>query len=33
VGDAQQCSVEIRNRQLAAKIVKPPFVKNGKAVY
>ncbi len=33
VGDAEQCHVEIRNRQLAAKIVKAPFVKNGEALY
>ncbi|MCW8918434.1 MAG: glycine cleavage system aminomethyltransferase GcvT [Gammaproteobacteria bacterium] len=33
VGDAGECLVEIRNRQLKARIVKPPFVKNGKAVY
>jgi aminomethyltransferase len=33
VGDADECLVEIRNRQLKAKIVKPPFVRNGKAVY
>jgi aminomethyltransferase len=32
-GDAEQCVVEIRNRQLKAKIVKPPFVRNGKATY
>lgn len=32
-GDAQECQVEIRGRQLRARIVKPPFVKNGKAVY
>lgn len=33
VGDAEQCHVEIRNRQLNARIVKPPFVKDGKAQY
>ena len=33
VGDAEQCLVEIRNRQLAAKIVKAPFVKNGQPLY
>jgi aminomethyltransferase len=33
VGDADECLVEIRNRQLKARIVKPPFVRNGKAVY
>ena len=27
------CQVEIRNRQLNAKIVKPPFVRNGEACY
>jgi aminomethyltransferase len=31
-GDATRCSVEIRGKQLAARIVKPPFVRNGKAV-
>ncbi len=31
-GEASQCSVEIRNKLLAARIVKPPFVRNGKAV-
>jgi aminomethyltransferase len=33
VGNAEECRVEIRNRQLKARIVKPPFVRNGKAVY
>lgn len=33
VGDAEQCYVEIRNRRLSAKIVKPPFVKDGKPSY
>jgi aminomethyltransferase len=33
VGDAEECLVEIRNRRLKARIVKPPFVSNGKAVY
>lgn len=33
VGDAEQCEVEIRNRKLKARIVKPPFVRNGEAVY
>ncbi len=33
VGDAGECLVEIRNRQLKARIVKPPFVRNGQAVY
>jgi aminomethyltransferase len=32
-GDAEQCLVEIRGRQLQARIVKPPFVRNGKAIY
>jgi len=32
VGEADRCSVEIRNKLLAARIVKPPFVRNGKAV-
>jgi aminomethyltransferase len=32
-GDATECLVEIRNRQLRARIVKPPFVRNGKALY
>ncbi len=32
-GDAEQCLVEIRGRQLKARIVKPPFVRNGKALY
>ena len=31
-GEASQCSVEIRNKMLSARIVKPPFVRNGKAV-
>ena len=31
-GEADRCSVEIRNKLLAARIVKPPFVRNGKAV-
>jgi aminomethyltransferase len=32
VGEASECSVEIRNKLLKARIVKPPFVRNGKAV-
>ncbi len=32
-GDAIECLVEIRNRQLRARIVKPPFVRNGKSLY
>jgi aminomethyltransferase len=32
VGEASMCQVEIRNKLLRARIVKPPFVRNGKAV-
>ena len=32
VGDASHCLVEMRGKQLAAKIVKPPFVRNGKII-
>jgi len=32
-GDAAECHVEIRGRLLRARIVKPPFVRDGKAVY
>ncbi|MGM0594702.1 MAG: glycine cleavage system aminomethyltransferase GcvT [Pseudomonadota bacterium] len=32
VGEAGECSVEIRNKLLKARIVKPPFVRNGKSV-
>jgi len=32
VGDAADVGVEIRNKILKARIVKPPFVRNGKAV-
>ncbi|MCW8972702.1 MAG: glycine cleavage system aminomethyltransferase GcvT [Gammaproteobacteria bacterium] len=32
VGEATHCSVEIRNKRLRARIVKPPFVRNGKSV-
>ncbi|MDH5785401.1 MAG: glycine cleavage system aminomethyltransferase GcvT [Chromatiales bacterium] len=32
-GDAEECLVEIRGRQLKARIVKPPFVRNGKPLY
>lgn len=32
VGDAAEVGVEIRNKMLKALIVKPPFVRNGKAV-
>ncbi|MCW8825860.1 MAG: glycine cleavage system aminomethyltransferase GcvT, partial [Gammaproteobacteria bacterium] len=32
VGDADSCLVEMRGKQLKAKIVKPPFVRNGKVV-
>ncbi len=31
-GEASRCSVEIRNKRLTARIVKPPFVRNGKSV-
>jgi aminomethyltransferase len=31
VGNAGQCEVEIRNRRLTARIVKPSFVRNGKS--
>jgi aminomethyltransferase len=31
VGDAQECSVDVRGKLLAARVVKPPFVRNGKA--
>lgn len=31
IGDA--CFVEIRNKQVPAKVIKPPFVKHGKKVY
>ncbi len=32
IGDAGNVGVEIRNKLLTARIVKPPFVRNGKAV-
>jgi len=32
VGEAHYCRVEIRNKLLKARIVKPPFVRDGKAV-
>ncbi len=32
VGEASHCHVEVRNKLLKARIVKPPFVRNGKAV-
>ncbi len=32
VGDADHCLVEVRGKQLAAKIVKPPFVRSGKVI-
>jgi aminomethyltransferase len=32
-GEAEECLVEIRGRRLKARIVKPPFVRNGKALY
>ena len=28
---ANSCHVEIRGKQLAARVVKPPFVRNGKS--
>lgn len=31
LGNAGQCEVEIRNRRLTARIVKPAFVRNGKS--
>lgn len=31
IGD--QCVVEVRNKQLKVKVVKPPFVRNGQAVF
>jgi aminomethyltransferase len=31
VGAADRCTVEVRGKELAARIVKPPFVRNGKA--
>jgi aminomethyltransferase len=31
VGEAGACTVDIRGRQLAARIVKPPFVRNGQS--
>ncbi|HET6564062.1 MAG TPA: glycine cleavage T C-terminal barrel domain-containing protein, partial [Xanthomonadales bacterium] len=30
-GDATECTVEVRGKQLRARIVKPPFVRNGQA--
>ena len=30
-GEAERCEVEVRNKRLAARIVKPPFVRNGKS--
>ena len=33
VGDASEAEVEVRNKRLAVKVVKPPFVRNGKRVY
>ncbi len=30
---ARECTVEIRGKQVAAEMVKPPFVRNGKQVY
>jgi len=31
VAIGEYCKVEIRGRELAARVVKPPFVRNGKA--
>ncbi|MFO7593713.1 MAG: glycine cleavage system aminomethyltransferase GcvT [Pseudomonadota bacterium] len=31
-GEASECRVEVRNKLLKARIVKPPFVRNGKSV-
>ena len=31
IGAADRCTVEVRGKQLPARIVKPPFVRNGKA--
>jgi aminomethyltransferase len=31
VGDAVECTVDVRGKQLKARIVKPPFVRKGKA--
>jgi aminomethyltransferase len=31
VGDSSKCQVDIRGRKLSARIVRPPFVRNGKA--
>jgi len=31
VGDADSCEVEVRNKRLKARIVKPPFARNGAA--
>lgn len=30
-GDSERCEVEIRNRRLVVRMVKPPFVRNGKS--
>ena len=30
-GFGDQCAVEIRGKQVPARVVKPPFVRNGKA--
>lgn len=31
-GDADHCLVQVRDKQLVARIVKPPFVRNGKVI-
>lgn len=31
VGESRECTVDVRGKLLAARIVKPPFVRNGKA--
>jgi len=31
VGDFEKCTVEMRGRELPARVVRPPFVRNGKA--
>jgi len=33
VNDIQSCSVEIRNKQVKAQVIKPPFVRLGKQVF
>ena len=31
-GSAEMCEIEMRNKMVSAKIVKPPFVRNGKVL-